>query len=869
MELSLGRIRRILRKLLGKLGDLEEDVTLHPSAYQPEKRRGEQYSSNSGRKRVSDGLIPPAHPFEHLVKQQHSFHQKIHIQPRYTYKRRRFSDIESSVDSSEEDEFSIQPVGHRKRQKKRHLPRSANLGSLSDSGMASSDQDPTQWLTTPRKRTKRRSLISGADTGRPIRYTSASTSANTNSSRDVVQESFDARLDSLVALPAVTQAKSHKSKFLLTHMIHLGEMLWLGNGTTIDSLDMDREEVEEGAANLGAHMRVLPLKVISAFRMGEALAYENDNNDLDYLDELYGSISPFLARFVLWQHAVTLCFQHVPAYADTLSEALWEVGAFYQQGWLIDARLSYQASQGGLVKSENVAPLHLRAIDIGGEDQFITNMLHHLSDKPFRFSHISSIGIQVEGSLWYQFIPPDSISKRLAANYADSDEHHGNHFNGLRGFRYRYFLRKQQQDLYLTSGEIDKATPSRYTKWVARISDTRQSIRILAAALIDVLSFITTVITVQPQRYVPNISPTRSENGGGAYIGAALLAAKTICSVMSTKLNVPAKYLSGLSDGIVDKLLKCSRLLGRLAKPTTDNIADDIEEICGLCQIVLMLLTLRLLNRNRTSANHQQGISNELTAMAKSLLQRVCSSRPMAQNLGMKGVNEGYVDCHDNASVVPSRRQLIVAQFNRMIKESSNNGGDNCHQQNQRQKEPDELEARVWDAIVLPLAMGGGSPMLFAEIVQIVANDLGNASISLTIANSVLERFDPIWNHYNECRILQEEWGQLPLEVAADTIPSKANESSPPKGLEDARLKEMARLEFKTVTREIEQKLRKSKQAKQQQNHKRATQVVDGKVKKKKKKKMRRSNDGVAADELGLFMMSRSGGRLSQAKTGY
>ncbi|KAJ1997181.1 hypothetical protein GGI06_006562, partial [Coemansia sp. S85] len=145
LELEPDRVRRILRKLLGKLGDLEEEVTLRPSVYGSRaQREGEAQGT---------GRIPPAHPFEAQLL------QNARRQPRYTYKRRRCSSSGNSSDGTDE----VAAVRTRSNGGGGPLSRSASLGALSDSDMSSSGQDPALWLTTPRKRLKRRQAVGGID----------------------------------------------------------------------------------------------------------------------------------------------------------------------------------------------------------------------------------------------------------------------------------------------------------------------------------------------------------------------------------------------------------------------------------------------------------------------------------------------------------------------------------------------------------------------------------------------------------------------------------------------------------------------------------------------------------------------------------
>ncbi|KAJ2765843.1 hypothetical protein IWQ56_003939, partial [Coemansia nantahalensis] len=317
VEVELPQVRRLLRKLLSKIADLEDIV--------PAGRAAPQRCAAGLR-----GGVPPAHPFATALQQQ------PRRQPRYTYKRRRHSASDYRSESSDGDEWAS----------------SGCEGASSGCEAASSGRDPAHWLTTPRKRTRRRpsgAMPVGLEAGGPESMATRS-------------RSFSSRLETLVVHTGPEPANKFKAMYLLSHMVSLGETLWMCGST---------DQTHSAA-------RVLPLKILAAFRVGEAVASDGGDADFDYLDELYGAVPPLLVRFALWQHAVSLCYRRIPAYVDTLSEALWQVGAFAQQRWLIEARLADLEQAGGLAQVASVAPLYLRAIDIGVEPQFVTSMLHRV-----------------------------------------------------------------------------------------------------------------------------------------------------------------------------------------------------------------------------------------------------------------------------------------------------------------------------------------------------------------------------------------------------------------------------------------------------------------------------------------------------------
>ncbi|KAJ2368761.1 hypothetical protein H4S02_010049, partial [Coemansia sp. RSA 2611] len=341
VEVEPARVRRLLRKLLDRIADLEEDAAPLPSSLDNCLGAARKHLGGS-RKYVADhqqrlagcrgsgAKAPPAHPFEHLLK------KRLPRPPRYTYKRRKCNASASSSDIVD----GTKP-----------LQRSASLSSLSDTEVPL-DQDPAQWLTTPRKRHRRRSSASTHSVD-----TSSVTAMETRS------QSFSSRLETLIVPADSLPTRRFQSMHLFSCMVNLGETLWLGGLSD----NPDRQT------------RVLPLKIKAAFGLGEAIALSDGSDDLDYLDEMYCSLPPLLVRFVLWQHAVSLCHLRIPQYVDTLFESLWHVGAFAQLQWLIESRLAHLTQSGDLLTPTAIAPLYLRAIDIGTEHWLVTNMLRQLA----------------------------------------------------------------------------------------------------------------------------------------------------------------------------------------------------------------------------------------------------------------------------------------------------------------------------------------------------------------------------------------------------------------------------------------------------------------------------------------------------------
>ncbi|KAJ2813638.1 hypothetical protein H4S07_000528 [Coemansia furcata] len=678
LELEPGRVRRILRKLLGKLGDLEEEVALRPSVYGSKTRRDGEAQGT--------GRIPPAHPFETQLL------QNARRQPRYTYKRRRCT---SSGNSSEgnDDVTAGAPVRTRG-SGAAPLSRSASMGSLSDSDMSSSGQDPALWLTTPRKRLKRRPAAAGIEAAGLVRASSAGAQ----------EQSFAARLETLIVRSEPRAVNTYKAKCLVTHMTHLGEMLWLGSPVS----------------STGQVVRALPLKVLAAFKLGEAIAHTADFSDLDYLDEMYSSIPTFLARFVLWQHATTLCYLRAPAYADALSEALWQVGAFSQQEWLINARMEDLQPVAALLKPENVAPLHLRAIDIGTESRFVDRMLIRLA--AMRRGGDAD-GVVVANSLWLQFVSAGTVPNISAASN-DEDQ-------GVRGLRRMYSNNPGPARI-----DSDKVVASRYAKWVARISDPVQSVRILAAALEDALDF---ALGCAAGRGGNRLNDSEATD---MYVSMAAQAAKTACSIIYTRLGGAAtEVFAGSGNVAIDKVRRCIDLLAQLSGVYSDQtmpsarVSGDagtqtgMGEVSVVCQTGLVLLTLRQLRSEQPS----------LMGMAKRLLKRICENRQVTP---LKDADGTFL----------SRRKVIAARFDVLLEA-------NLNLSHFRVELP--LESKLFEAAVQPLAVAGASPEALLDISRLVATDLGRPGMARAMASAVLARFDAIWAHHHECREWQKGWSQL------------------------------------------------------------------------------------------------------------
>ncbi|KAI8325128.1 hypothetical protein GQ54DRAFT_30117 [Martensiomyces pterosporus] len=742
IEIEPERAQRILRKLLGKLGDLEAEAMLRPSLYREKRAESagtDGKSRGPGRvgvhqlqsvdKRSASGRVPPAHPFEHLLL------QRAHRKPQYTYKRKRGYASGNSSDDSSESAWLPQP----RSRGMSPLTRSPSLGSLSDTGMSSGSQDPALWLTTPRKKVQRR-LSGGAGPGSLRRSLSATPEP----------PSFSTRVEMLGARALPAPANGQKAKHLFNHLVQLGQSLWLGQPI------MPSKKA-----------RVLPLRIVAAFRTGQAIACSEGSNDVDYLDEIYSAIPPYLVRFVLWQHVVALCFLRAPAYADAVSSALWQVGAFFQQEYLIDSRLAALDSLGALLRPDNIAPLHLRAIDIGAESRFVTSLLRCISAK--RAKSISSNGMCTCGdSLWLQFVSADAIQDADLGHVSTSDEE-----RGAAG---------------ALSGNAGKYSLSRFAKWVARISSPIESTRMLAVALDDALEFVAHQLTEPCCAAVADTSPVGSTDAMRSRFNLALESLKALCSIIYTKLGCSAATVGG--DGIPKELLRCINLLDSLVHlvkreidrrsarcspphqtksahlsqhddsgasqrrlPVVDaavplSCLHELHQMCRLYQTGLALLSLVRLKHGRRPAA-------PLVRMAKRLLQWLPATRTAF---------DGGID--DGAGAISSRSAL-AARFDALMEQSA------------MQPAVPPIDDRIWTALVLPLAAAGTSPMVFLDLAQMVADDLGKVRIASSIVQLASSRFDAIWSHHAECCAWQAGWSSAQSHREDGSVQVPASPASP------------------------------------------------------------------------------------------
>ncbi|KAJ1733543.1 hypothetical protein LPJ61_001508 [Coemansia biformis] len=653
VEVDLPQVRRLLRKLLTKIADLEDVAPSEPAAHgRAAPRRCEPDGG---------GAVPPAHPFASTLLMQ------SRRQPRYTYKRRRCPSSGNSSESSDGEE--------------RARPRSPSPATLSSSEAASAGSDPARWLTTPRKRHRRRqsSVIPCAlDAGAPASMATRS-------------QSFNARLETLIVQTEQTSVNKFKAMYLLSHMVSLGETLWLCGSTK----------------HTHGVVRMLPLRVAAAFRVGDAIASDSEGDELGYLDELYGAIPPLLVRFTLWQHAVSLCYRRIPEYADTLSEALWQVGAFAQQQWLIGSRLADLEQAGGLLRAASVAPLHLRAVDIGTEPQFVTSMLQRLASSGLCRSH---------GTLWRQFAP---TGVPLHAAAASSGDEGGSSADG--------------------DGHSGYPSPTRYAKWVARISNTSQSVRVLCAALGQALALLS-----QPAG--------SSEQADAASHAAALEALHGICSMIYTKLSCASTVVASDSDEIACCLQQCLAQLavltgigipaaGQCASPAPcAAINEDIAAACLPHQTRLALLALRCRWLAAPAGAPLDDSAAPQAAMVRSLIDSL-------GNADQPAVAMGHA-----SEIYASRRSVLVAHFNAMMEAAA------CARSRDTAS---PLAPRVLEWIVLPLSAAGASPTLLSEIAQATAGGLGKRRLAKAILRLTLSRFDAIWRRHRECSAWQHGWSEL------------------------------------------------------------------------------------------------------------
>ncbi|KAJ1941549.1 hypothetical protein GGF37_003503 [Kickxella alabastrina] len=729
LDLEPGRVRRILRKILGKLSDIEEEVALQPSVYKTNSGSSATDNSHifngSGLNRPtlqranSAADMPPAHPFRHLLP-------KAHRQPRYTYRRRsgyRSSDGNGSDGSDASIDFTSSTGAKRRgniggsKTRAGQFVRSSSLGSLSDSDAAGTSgstigKDPALWLTTPRKRPRVRSPIN-SDISAAAKTLLAETQT----------KSFASRLENLIPQRSKQPMNTFKARGLLTHLVQLGETLWLC-----------RPQISSGVSWTA---RVLPLKVQAAFRLGEAIACSEDSDDLDYIDEIYSAIPPFLTRFVLWHHVVAMCYLRTPAYADTLAEALWQVGAVAQQEWLIYMRLGRFKSVSALVMPENMAPLHLRAIDIGTGMRFVKSMLKLLVAERRRLAgETTDVHLLATKSLWYQFVPTG-----CTVDASDEDD------SGERASDGSF------------SAQMDAAVPSRYAKWVARMGDLAQSTLVLAEALDQALQFISLQLSPGSGHGLPAL-----ENSW--YVRQAVEAVRAICSMIYTRLGcmAPDAAMGGIDMAVSGGLWQCVSLLAAftssMAQPGRSSadcatrtmkqggLGQETLSMCTMYRSGLTLLALRQLKLCALGSDtpddswHAARARTELTRVAKSDLRRLCETIALPNPSAMP--LEGG----------PSRRGLIAARFNSLMESTLHLSGG--------YRGPDsQFAARILNTLVMPLAVAGSSPVLFHDLARIIGMDLRCPRVARTIVDLVSLRFDAIWAHHSECSVWQRDWSRL------------------------------------------------------------------------------------------------------------
>ncbi|KAJ2083300.1 hypothetical protein H4R24_000947 [Coemansia sp. RSA 988] len=706
-------VRRLLRKLLAKIADLEEQDV--PSPFLPDHSSKLPHQGNSSHKRlvqrsasyrsddrrVTASPMPPAHPFKHLML------QPPQRQPRYTYKRRKYYSSDNASDSSDSHPRPLMSL------------QSVNASSLSDGEAPIAGYDPARWLTTPRKRHRRRLSVSS---------TSVGAFGTTAAAMETRSQSFSTRLETLIVHTNSASTNRFKAMYLLSHMVGLGEVLWLGS-----------------AANTPTNSaRVLPLKVTAAFGLGEYIARSDGSCDMDYLDQIYGAIPPFLVRFVFWQHAVSLCYLRIPAYAETLSEALWQVGAFAQQQWLIGSRLASLEQRGELLRPACIAPLHLRAVDIGLEPQFISNMLQRLAT--------TSASHPAHTALWKQFLP-EEIAMSTSDVYAGC----------VSGFSSSDKLGPNGQ---CTSYRFAKENPtlSRYAKWAARISNPAQCVRVLGAALEQALLYVA--------RHNPNSSSTLTaafssgiyKDAESAWHAAAGEAIGSICSMVYTKLGSSESMSSSDHHEIINSLQRCLLLfadltgIGMQSSGSNANATavpkaqQELTDICIQCQVQMTLLVLRQ-HRIQASIQHVAASDPRLVGMAQKLLDHLCNAKS-------QGSKENIRETCTN------KRRALVARFDRIVEKA----------QGRQSESASPFTVRVLEGLVLPLATAGASPVLLSDIALVVAEDLARCKIARTILKLVLARFDAVWDRHLECSAWQQGWSQLQAACHTPVVPDSKPE---------------------------------------------------------------------------------------------
>ncbi|KAJ1827588.1 hypothetical protein LPJ56_001590 [Coemansia sp. RSA 2599] len=674
--------------------------------------------------------MPPADPFEHL-----RCLPKVHKKPRYTYRRRSGNRSCESGNSSDGSDYSAISIGSKRkasvdrgcsRSGSRQLTRSASLGSISDSE-AAARQDPALWLTTPRKRPRHRMPPSGP----------AAASATT--AKALLHESqnrpFSQRLERLISKRPMQPVNAGKARGLQSLMVHLGETLWLGRLST--------------PQDAGASARILPLKVYSAFQLGEAIACSDGSDDLDYIDEIYSAIPPFITRFVLWQHAVALCYLRTPAYADVLAESLWQVGAFKQQEWLIGARLAGIGTFADLVNPANVAPLHLRAIDIGSESRFMQAMLGRLTEERRKLAADSAdMYTLATGSLWYQFVPAADVSAGIKRPASSVDISSG----GESGDETSGSCKRERAPM--RSHHMDAVVPSRYAKWVARIGDVKHGALMLAEALDQALCFVT--------RGIDGAGNVDTEDMA-ALLYLAVDGARCICSLLLTKLSCAAsdtRLLRQSLDMVVSGgVWRSINVLAAFAGNASDkasvparadawaDVRQEAHAVCNTYRLGLALLALRHL-RICTSGVADNELcwqvsraKTELTRLSRAELRRICDAAKRALEQDLAGGR--------------SRRSMLAAHFTSLIA--------SAFSATARQQPDSPLGSLVLDSAVMPLAVAGASPGLFLEMARLVGETLRCSKVAMAIVDLVVPRFDAIWDHHDECRSWQMDWTRLQM----------------------------------------------------------------------------------------------------------
>ncbi|KAJ1859346.1 hypothetical protein LPJ73_001800 [Coemansia sp. RSA 2703] len=609
IDIDGARVRRVLRKLHARLGDIEADVAQRPSAY-------------GGRA------------------------------PRFTYSRRSGS---ASADGTRVQKAEAAP-----------LVRSSSVGALSDGDDAA--QDPAVWLATPRKRMR----CGGAEA-----------------------VPFAQRLEMLTAQRAAP-AGGGRALGLRSLVVQLGESLWLGRT----------------ACAGGVRWRRLPLRILAAFRLGEALSH---SSDLDYLDEMYAAVPPLLARFVLWQHVVALCWRRAPAYADALADALGSVGAFAQLDWLVMQRLGALRDVRALVDPAAVAPLHLRAADMGAGGRFVGAMVRLLAERRRQGG---------EDALWRLFVPSrvsraaravrrriDSGSDTCLSSGPESDNDRSGDFGVARPAR--RVVRPDRPPKHAVAA-------SRYAKWVARLGSAEQSTRVLGEALDHALAFLADRVAACVGASADEVvlAACTAPVADAAAMLPAVDAVRAICSLMFTRLGCRSEMVAG--EGVPDGALRAvDSLSGFIAHMHTQSVRVDARhsaavqgavDACATYRFGLVLLALRHLAGSFDAADKDaEHVRMRLARVARSDLRRMCEAAPAEA--------PGSADA--------------------------------------------QLAALVLSTVVVPLAVAGAAPRLFVDVARLVGVSLRCARVALAMVDLVAARLDAICAHHRECAALQDGWAVL------------------------------------------------------------------------------------------------------------